>query len=118
MWFIDNERPLRVFYFNNEYSQIIALDEKSNQFDKELCIDKILLVGKYKIFEVEVRSGSYYRSYNEDMEFEWDCFAYEINKAVQHKKKSINEAKFFEAERRFDLSAKSNNLERINNIKR
>ena len=75
-----------------------------------------MLVSEHKIYECEVGNAvGYYRSYNEDSFFEWECFAVEINKQIKKLKGSINEAKAYEIERRFD--ARGKNLHRILEIK-
>ena len=80
LWLIDNERPLKVFYFNTPFKLSIPFTSSRVTLNGEPTIDKILLMGNYKCFELEVKTAPLYRSYNEDVHFEWDCFTFEMNK--------------------------------------
>lgn len=51
------------------------------------------MIDSNKIYECNAETGSFYRSYNENMPFEWNCIAYEANKLVNKIKKSLSDAK-------------------------
>ena len=68
-------------YFNNFFLQILPISDPIKHSKAIPIIDRIMLVSEHKIYECEVGNAvGYYRSYNEDSFFEWECFAVEINK--------------------------------------
>ena len=65
---MDNERPLKVLYFNNDFNHILGFTHNQLQMGiQNKNIDRIMLIGNNKVYETELRSAPYYRSYNEDI---------------------------------------------------